>query len=238
MDINGCYRNITPSCLIRNVQWGLFNSTPNTEPYGRPTEVRFQLLLPRAAPSESLSHRGFKMLLTCLTFSSKSASLWSEIICASRICSAVAWRKGEKEESDENRAEDVREEKLTHTAGQRNGRRIEICRAQQNPMGGLNDGRVRSTPLNKMSAFWLCGSRTHNTGTAYTPISAQFLHFQWTVEYWDVSQCIVMHIVSWGPCNHPPQDFSDYFLLCESVKSRVTHSRQWERVCVRQKVTL
>lgn len=32
-------------------------------------------------------------LLTCLTFSSKSASLWSEIICASRICSAVAWSK-------------------------------------------------------------------------------------------------------------------------------------------------
>lgn len=32
-------------------------------------------------------------LLTCLTFSSKSASLWSEIICASRICSAVACSK-------------------------------------------------------------------------------------------------------------------------------------------------
>lgn len=29
-------------------------------------------------------------ILTCFTFSSKSASLWSEIICASRICSAVA----------------------------------------------------------------------------------------------------------------------------------------------------
>lgn len=30
------------------------------------------------------------MSISCFTFSSKSASLWSEIICASRICSAVA----------------------------------------------------------------------------------------------------------------------------------------------------
>lgn len=49
---------------------------------------RHTLLGERVFPSPHILQHPKK--LTCFTFSSKSASLWSDIICASRICSAVA----------------------------------------------------------------------------------------------------------------------------------------------------